>query len=362
MNGFTDPNHITDPTDFKTTSIPKIFEIDSLLRCHICKEFLNAPMLTSCGHTFCSVCIRKCLMHTAKCPICSKEIRESNLSRNVVLEQLVTSYKIIRPDLLKKLVVKQDQQQNIIDKQPEVIDLDDEEDEGKEEEEEDDDDVEEEIIIVEETKKRKNSSSIESMFKRQKKEDRKPNPNTGVCPICSKVYPLEELQTTHIDACLANPQPKSEPPRLEKTIKNSSSSPFSKSFFQPKENINNYKKLTKLDYSSLSTPQLKTKLSKLELPTLGTRHELETRYNEYLILWNANCDSINAKNPKVLRSQLAKWESSIKVKFEGDKKLDKDGWKELIKKARESLKKDPVNTDNEKNDARGEIDCNQHGD
>ena len=100
MNLLGDLSNITDPLDFKTTKIPQLFEIDSLLRCHICKEFLSAPMLTSCGHTFCSVCIRKYLIHTPKCPICAKELRESNLSRNVLLEQVVLSYRSVRDDLL----------------------------------------------------------------------------------------------------------------------------------------------------------------------------------------------------------------------------------------------------------------------
>lgn len=357
MNGYTDLNTITDPTDFKSTTVPKLFELDSLVRCHICKEFLSSPMLTSCGHTFCSGCVRKYVLHTPKCPICSKELRESNLSRNVVLEQLVISYKALRGDLIQKLRIPKEPEETkqvksktnefqhstestpstTANPTPEVIDLDDDEtDENVT--------LDDELQILEETKKkRRQPMNIDAMFKKQKTTiQKRPTTESGTCPICSKVLPMEILQGSHIDECLSHPQPQSQ--SLTNTVSASSGNRYSSTinkdlpYFQPKESTNTYQKLTKLDYASLSITQLKSKLSKLELPTAGTRHEMETRYNEYLILWNANCDSVQPKNPKLLRSQLAKWESAIKVKPEGNDKLAKEDWKVLIDQARSTLK------------------------
>ena len=57
---------ITDPTDFAKTKIPDLEQWDTLLRCHICKDFLKVPVLTPCGHTFCSLCIRKYINNSAK--------------------------------------------------------------------------------------------------------------------------------------------------------------------------------------------------------------------------------------------------------------------------------------------------------
>lgn len=343
MNLLGDLSNITDPLDFKNTKVPKLFEIDSLLRCHICKEFLAAPMLTSCGHTYCSVCIRKYLIHTPKCPICAKELRESNLSRNVLLEQIVISYKSIREDLLKNLEIpkektsEKDTQNNgkgiDVDSSINVLD-----------EEEDDD-----VIIIDEPKKRKSEANgnIDNLFKKHKPQDK----NTGTCPICNRVLPLDILQTTHIDSCLSNPQPANPSPRSSSTHRDStpaqSSTPGSPSpYFQPKENISNLKKLTKLDYSSLSDAKLKQRLSKLELPITGSRNQLETRYNEYLILWNANCDSVVPKNAKILRKQLAQWENSLKFKSSnGDKQLHQDGWSNLIAQAKKSALKNKQKAD-----------------
>lgn len=359
MNLLGDLSNITDPLDFKPTKIPKLFELDSLLRCHICKEFLSAPMLTSCGHTFCSVCIRKYLIHTPQCPICAKELRESNLSRNVLLEQVVISYKSVRDDLLKSLKISRE----ISSSKPteKAYDLDSSRNsiEVLDSEEADcgDDDDGDDVIIIEEPKKRKSEANgIDGLFKKHKPEAEK----NGTCPICNKMLPLKVLETTHIDACLANPQPqisqpstKPSPTQKSDRIPTQSPVPGSPSpYFQPKENNLNLKKLTKLDYSSLSTSALKQRLIKLELPVTGTRNQLENRYNEYLIMWNANCDSVVPKNPKVLRKQLAQWENSLKFKTASNhKQLDGDGWSHLIAQARKTVSKNTKNLDEKKQTA-----------
>ncbi|CCH42004.1 Postreplication repair E3 ubiquitin-protein ligase RAD18 [Wickerhamomyces ciferrii] len=363
MNILGDLNNITDPLDFKDTKVPKLFEIDSLLRCHICKEFLSAPMLTNCGHTFCSVCIRKYLIHTPKCPICSKELRESNLCRNVLLEQTVLSYKNLRPDLLENLQIPKEipQISNSESKEQDVEVI---------ENIDDDDDV----VIIEEPKKRKSeANNIGQLFKKQK--EKQPGKDKSRCPICQKIFHRDILeQTTHIDTCSpksehdssslpnsslspSSPKKKQDLQTRSSTSNQNSPAPSSISFhFQPKEPTTDLKKLTKLDFSSLSNSALKQRLTKLELPVTGTRNQMEARYNEYLILWNANCDSINPKNPKILRKSLSQWENSLKFKNNSgdDKQLDKNSWNQLISQAKKSalkVKKDNKDEeDDEKND------------
>lgn len=43
---------VTDPSDFSTENLQKL---DSSLRCTICKDFYDAPVMLHCGHTFCSL-------------------------------------------------------------------------------------------------------------------------------------------------------------------------------------------------------------------------------------------------------------------------------------------------------------------
>lgn len=43
---------VTDPSDFSTDNFRKL---DSSLRCTICKDFYDGPVVLHCGHTFCSL-------------------------------------------------------------------------------------------------------------------------------------------------------------------------------------------------------------------------------------------------------------------------------------------------------------------
>jgi hypothetical protein len=43
---------ITDPSDFPVDHLKKL---DSSLRCPICKDFFDGPVILHCGHTFCSL-------------------------------------------------------------------------------------------------------------------------------------------------------------------------------------------------------------------------------------------------------------------------------------------------------------------
>lgn len=43
---------VTDPSDFLADSFRKL---DGSVRCTICKDFYDGPVLLHCGHTFCSL-------------------------------------------------------------------------------------------------------------------------------------------------------------------------------------------------------------------------------------------------------------------------------------------------------------------
>ncbi len=71
------------------------------MRCQVCKDFYDTPMMTSCCHTFCSICIRRCLTSDGKCPICRAEEQEIRLRRNWTVQELVDSFRAARPSLLQ---------------------------------------------------------------------------------------------------------------------------------------------------------------------------------------------------------------------------------------------------------------------
>ncbi|CAG8641166.1 1483_t:CDS:2 [Ambispora gerdemannii] len=92
-------NTITDPTDFTKTNLRNL---DSLSRCPICKDFYETPVLVDCGHSFCSLCIRRSIVALeAICPICHVEIKESQFRKNDVVEGTVKFWKMMRPLMLK---------------------------------------------------------------------------------------------------------------------------------------------------------------------------------------------------------------------------------------------------------------------
>lgn len=62
---------------------------------------METPMITHCSHTFCSRCIRRCLANDGKCPTCRCSSQENQLRSNWAVEELVTSFKVARPTLLK---------------------------------------------------------------------------------------------------------------------------------------------------------------------------------------------------------------------------------------------------------------------
>lgn len=47
---------IQDPTDFPPASTaPGLRALDNALRCNICQELYDAPVVLTCGHCFCSL-------------------------------------------------------------------------------------------------------------------------------------------------------------------------------------------------------------------------------------------------------------------------------------------------------------------
>ncbi|EWC45340.1 hypothetical protein DRE_00739 [Drechslerella stenobrocha 248] len=97
---------IPDPTDWLKTSIPNLQALDTSLGCGVCKEYFTAPMLTSCGHTFCSLCIRRHLSSVQKCPTCRQPDEENKLRKNTIIEELISAFLNVRKEMLERLAPK----------------------------------------------------------------------------------------------------------------------------------------------------------------------------------------------------------------------------------------------------------------
>ena len=94
-------HEITDSSDWFDTAVAPLGPVETALRCQICKGFFDTPMITSCCHTFCSLCIRRCLTGDGKCPVCRSPDQELRLRKNVIVGELVEAFQSARPSILK---------------------------------------------------------------------------------------------------------------------------------------------------------------------------------------------------------------------------------------------------------------------
>jgi hypothetical protein len=104
---------LSSSTTFNNNSINPLHthlrDMEALLRCPICHDFLNIPVsLPPCHHSFCSECIRtslKACMKTkrcAECPVCRNKCAgdgESKLVPNISMGQMVRQFQTLKPGL-----------------------------------------------------------------------------------------------------------------------------------------------------------------------------------------------------------------------------------------------------------------------
>lgn len=338
---------ITDPSDWSDSKFPQLSELDSSLRCQICKDFLKAPVLTTCGHTFCSICIRRSIADTNKCPICLEETYESGLRKVLLLDHIIKWFTGNRVDLIKELQVD-----HVNDSQDE-----------------------EEQDLIKGTIKKPFSQSENTNTHIYKDEipnnTSKNDSNTETlaeCPICKIFMPLSEIQGSHIDQCLNNPTVKEcniskNVQHSPKNIQNFFNKSKTVTQLQP-ESIKNKQRLPNLD-TSISTNKLRDKLNSLRLPSSGSRNQMEQRMKEYINLYNANLDSISPVNDRILIDRLNKWERLIASKLKNSsppinadeqtikrQKVESANWNnknnnqymDLIKQAKANMKKQKNNS------------------
>lgn len=319
---------ITDASDFARTSVPQLAQLDNLLRCHICKEFLKVPVLTPCGHTFCSICIRQYLRQDPKCPLCLNELRESSLRSEFLVNEIVEIHKSSRQALLEALKTQLTGKHKADDNPIELGSQSDVDDEIQ-------------ILATTETKPIRTSTSItstnrvskpsgvRSLLKNQN-ENVKSKQNMAQCPICEQFYPIEILERTHLDECLtvqsldgqAGPKvlKKKSPSPVPRKVNTSRAFTRERQEIDTSSHIAKYvnssisddrQRLPKVNFASMSASQIKQKLASLGLPVHGSRQNMIARYDQYEMLWNSNfCDAIEPVDVNELKRQLLSWEST----------------------------------------------------
>lgn len=76
--------------------------IEKSLKCSICHATMrSAVLLSNCGHSFCSYCIRQFLLKEKICPLCRERATESDIVRNIAMNEVIDVFKKQRSDLVQ---------------------------------------------------------------------------------------------------------------------------------------------------------------------------------------------------------------------------------------------------------------------
>ncbi|EXJ84024.1 hypothetical protein A1O3_04691 [Capronia epimyces CBS 606.96] len=310
-----------DSTDWLPTPLAALAPLESSLRCQVCKDFFTTPMMTSCSHTFCSLCIRRYLSQEGRCPACREPDQEVKLRRNWVLEELVANFTVSRKRLLdfarsgmesleedatetqrpkKRRKVEQSTpngterrstrsqskkmpsstNQPSLPSTPEVIE-----------------DSEEGSVY----------EDVESQSAHFTNGTKEPDDGLVACPCCHRRM-KENLINSHLDKCISgnshtpvddtfSPAPQIAPPG---TI----------AYAQVKRSKQN-DRLPFINYSLLTDNALRKKLRDLGIPSHGSKDLMRRRHTEWVNLWNANCDSTNPVTKRQLLQELKVWEDTL---------------------------------------------------
>ncbi|KAI6084875.1 DNA repair protein rad18 [Hypoxylon rubiginosum] len=301
---------VTDSTDWLTTPLSGLAAVEASLRCQVCKDFYKTPMLTSCNHTFCSVCIRRSLSNDGKCPLCRASEQEVRLRSNWSLEEVVGAFTKTRPDVL--LFAK---------RKSELVDA--ESTKRKLEERSDMNSAGQPLgKRLRSSARLSKSKSMEATAEMarleadipEQEDEREFEPDDGLveCPIC-----LQRMKYTlvdrHLDStCPGQPQPQQKMP-MQTPRSLSTPSTLPSSIASPKQTpaANGEKRLPAINYSMLKEPQLKKKLSDLGISSAGNKLMLERRHREWMTIWNANCDSMQPRRRSELQRELDIWERTL---------------------------------------------------
>ncbi|KAJ6021119.1 hypothetical protein N7540_006623 [Penicillium herquei] len=302
---------ISDSTDWLGTPLQLLAPLECALRCQVCKDFFDTPMITSCSHTFCSLCIRRSLSADNRCPVCREGDQVLKLRRNWAVSELLDAFKTARPavlELAKKEQARMARGEDDLSKQP------------QKKRKVDHLEQQPEVPLVESSPQQRHRTRSRSakaapqerhevieVIEDSQGEDEEYIPEGLVeCPICSRKVKAETANS-HVNRCLT--QQEASP---QKTPQRTPQRPPAFGILQRTQNspTHNMERLPTLNYDLMKDVQLRKKFRELGIPGDGPRDLMKRRHTEWINLWNANCDSETPKSKRQLLHELKIWEST----------------------------------------------------
>lgn len=293
-------------------SLAPLKSVDTLLRCPICFDFLNISMMTKCSHNFCSLCIRKFLSYKLQCPVCNMETTEQDLRNNRLLDDVVANFQAARQQLSKAMFESPPKTPttpaaSVRCKTPRapksssaVLSQYFQKKPKPSHSKESTQDVPVTPLLKEEPmevelppvpvpvpiKQEKIPSPVvymgdESAHTSSPAKDVKPVVKVD-CPVCSISVP-QNFINKHLDMCLSSGEKKES---LRSSLGKSR------------------RPMAKLVYNLLSLQELKRRLKDCHLSVQGTRDQLIKRHQEFIHVYNSQCDSLNPKSAEDIAKEV----------------------------------------------------------
>ncbi|EOA86943.1 uncharacterized protein SETTUDRAFT_87903 [Exserohilum turcica Et28A] len=330
---------LPDSTDWIQTSLPAFEPLEAALRCEVCKEFYNNPVITSCYHTFCSICIRRCITADGKCPSCKTGCSSDKLAPNIAVREVVMRFQEARPKALELARAdKEGEAKATSKKKRKLDDTDMEEDEN----------VRHTRSRQTRSKSQRNGGNAASPVEIADSEDDGDEdfvPDGMVkCPVCSRAM-KEELVYNHLDTCTGpdasqGRNTRSKKPAFPTVLQTRKIDPSPPPI-----------RLSQLNYAMMKETALRKKLQEIGIPNWGSKDLMKRRHIEWLNIYNSNCDSDATvrKTHRQLLKELDEWEQTqggranhkeskiMKKDFDGEgyAKSHKTEFEDLIARARQ---------------------------
>ncbi|OXV09041.1 hypothetical protein Egran_03198 [Elaphomyces granulatus] len=296
---------IPNSTDWLETPLSLVSPLESSLRCQVCKDFFNNPVITSCSHTFCSLCIRRCLSTEGKCPVCRSSDQELKLRRNWAVQEIVDSFRNARPGMLSLAKHPVDGgkvrgDDNPDGPTPKKRRL------NRGETSEESSPVESKMTRLQSRSLRRRAQVAPTeVIEDSEDEDFVPDDGLVACPICKKRM-KNDVVFEHLDTCTGPERPSQTTP-FSGSLQLRSESPRER----PHDSaVTSPQRLPTINYSILKDSVLRKKLRDLGIPDWGPRTLLQRRHMEWMNLWNANSDAKVPKSKQDLLLELGIWERS----------------------------------------------------
>ncbi|KAH7398334.1 hypothetical protein BKA66DRAFT_520984 [Pyrenochaeta sp. MPI-SDFR-AT-0127] len=292
---------LPDSTDWLSTSLPAFEPLEAALRCEVCKEFYSNPVITSCSHTFCSICIRRCIATDGRCPSCKTGCSSDKLAPNIAVRDVVMRFQEARPKALELARAdKEDKDEVESGKKRKLDETDIEEGENTRQ------------TRSRQTRSRsdRNGGADSAMIEVPDSEDDGDGEflpeGMAKCPICNKQMKAEQVYN-HLDVCPG--QDASQGRSTRARVKTTFPTALQR---RQKEPSPPPTRLSQLNYAMLKETALRKKLQEIGIPNWGSKDLLKRRHIEWLNIYNSNCDADGSvrKSKRQLLKELEEWEQT----------------------------------------------------